>query len=63
MKAMFPTIDFGKGKTFANLLFHIAELKRSLILKIKRNVNTIKIYEEKETLRIKNAPHSKPSTM
>ena len=61
---MFPTIDFGKGKTFANLLFHISELKRSLILKIKRNVGTLKIYEEKETMIVKNTtPHSKPSIM
>lgn len=32
LKDMFPTINFGKGKTLANLMYHITNLKKSLIL-------------------------------
>lgn len=43
---MFPTIDLGKGKTFANLAYHIADLKKSLILKGKKSFGPVLTTEE-----------------
>lgn len=39
---LLPTIDLGKGKTFANLLFHIKDLKRNLLFKAKKSTDSIK---------------------
>lgn len=37
---MFPTIDLGRGKTFANLAYHINDLKKNLILRSKKNIGS-----------------------
>lgn len=33
---MFPTVDFGKAQTFSNLIYHITNLKKSLLFRDKK---------------------------
>ena len=58
---MFPTVDLGRGKTFANLSFHITDLKKAVLLKGKKSFGPIMSAEEQSDSHILNNSLSKES--
>ena len=45
LRDMFPTIELGKGRTLANLIFHITQLKQSIILSCKKSFGPLYPFE------------------
>ena len=46
LRDLFPTIDLGKGKTLANLIFHITNLKKISIMNGKKSFGPLLTFED-----------------